>query len=57
MNPEATNKRPLGERIRNLANDVSALRKAIHEELDWRKAHAVDLDDWDDGHLDDDVRA
>jgi hypothetical protein len=49
MEPESVNTRPLGQRIRDLADDVSALRKAIHDELDWRqKNHSVDIEDWDD---------
>ena len=49
MDRDSANKPPLRERLRELAEEVSALRKAIHEELDWReKSHPVDLDDWDD---------
>ena len=49
MDRETEDKRPLGERIRELSEQVTSLRKAIHDELDWReKSRAIDLDDWDD---------
>lgn len=49
MDRETEDERPLGERIRELSDQVTSLRKAIHEELDWReKSRAIDLDDWDE---------
>ena len=42
-------KQPLGERIRNLGEEVTSLKKAIREELDWReKLRPFDFDEWED---------
>ena len=40
---------PLRERIRHLGDEVSTLKKAIREELDWReKLRPFDFDEWED---------
>lgn len=42
-------KQPLSERIKHLGDQVTSLKKAIREELDWReKLRPFDFDEWDD---------
>lgn len=49
MDGRPENKPPLNERIRQLADEVAALRRAITEELDWREElRARELDDWNE---------
>ncbi|HLI95259.1 MAG TPA: hypothetical protein VKT72_04115 [Candidatus Baltobacteraceae bacterium] len=54
MDGRPENKPPLNERIRQLADELAALRRGITEELDWREElRARELDDWnEDGEED-----